>query len=149
MKSISQLHALLCLLSAVACTPLQKEAWRAGQEGRPFPSSDSRQSSSIQRALNTERLKEQVVRSYRPVRRRAVYSSPSDLYVKKKIDNGKCVLLNNGILMEIDPLETIDSMLWLALDEVNVISSNRGSPGYDQLIINLGDKTHAHARTRR
>ena len=51
--------------------------------------------------------------------------------------------------MKIDPLEKIDAMLWMSLDEVRVIRSDRGSIGYDYLIVNLSERTQAHAKIAR
>jgi len=48
--------------------------------------------------------------------------------------------------MKIDPLEKIDAMLWMSFDDVKVVRSDRGSIGYDHLIINLSERTQAHAK---
>lgn len=124
-----------------SCTPLQKEAWRAGQAGEPFPSLTTAPASVAPAGNVTRSANRQPIESNRAL--------SSDLYVEKNINSGEFILLSNGALMQIDPFERLDAMLWLILDEVKVIPSDRGSIGYDFLIINLSERTQAHAKVNR
>jgi len=67
-------------------------------------------------------------------------------WVKKNIDSGTKILLEDGSLWEIDPFDKIDAMLWLPISNITVIESSSGSPGYDYLLINADDGEKAHAK---
>lgn len=67
-------------------------------------------------------------------------------WVDKNIDSGTFILLEDGSLWQIDPLERLDAMLWLTTSSVTVVESSRGSPGYDYLLINTDDGEKAHAK---
>lgn len=67
-------------------------------------------------------------------------------WVQENIDSGKLIILEDGSIWEIDPLEQIDAMLWLPISEITVVTSDRGSPGYDYLLINTDDNEQAHAK---
>jgi hypothetical protein len=67
-------------------------------------------------------------------------------WIQKNIDSGSYIKLEDGSLWEIDALEKIDAMLWLAISNITVVESNNGSPGYDYLLINTDDGEKAHAK---
>jgi len=67
-------------------------------------------------------------------------------WLKKNVDSGTYMVLEDGTLWAIDPLDKIDAMLWLPISNITVIESSSGSPGYDYLLINTDDDEKAHAK---
>lgn len=67
-------------------------------------------------------------------------------WVKKNVDGGSYMILEDQSLWKIDPLDKIDAMLWLPISEITVTESSSGSPGYDYLLINTDDGETAHAK---
>lgn len=67
-------------------------------------------------------------------------------WLKKNIDSGTYMVLEDGTLWAIDPFDKIDAMLWLPISNITVIESSSGSPGYDYLLINTDDGEKAHAK---
>ncbi len=67
-------------------------------------------------------------------------------WVRKNVDSGTYIVLEDGSLWKIDPLDKIDAMLWLPISDITVTKSSRGSPGYDYLLINTDDGEKAHAK---
>jgi len=67
-------------------------------------------------------------------------------WVKKNIDSGTYMVLEDGTLWAIDPFDKIDAMLWLPISNITVIESSSGSPGYNYLLINTDDGEKAHAK---
>lgn len=67
-------------------------------------------------------------------------------WVKKNVERGQFILLEDGSLWEVDRLERLNASLWLPMARVTVLSSSRGSPGYDYLLINTDDGEKAHAK---
>jgi hypothetical protein len=67
-------------------------------------------------------------------------------WIKKNIDSGTYIILEDGSLWKIDPLDRMDAMLWLPMSNITVIESLSGSPGYDYLLINTDDGEKAHAK---
>jgi len=77
----------------------------------------------------------------------ALYAGGSDgHWIKDNIDSGNLLLLEDGSLWKIDPIETANAMLWLPISDVMIIESTDGSPGYDYLIICIDDSEKAHAK---
>ena len=52
--------------------------------------------------------------------RRSSGKSCESHWVEKVIDSGKFVTLEDGSLWEIDPVDTIDTMLWLPANDISV-----------------------------
>ena len=67
-------------------------------------------------------------------------------WIKKKADGGKTIILEDGSVWEIDPFDRISTVLWLVIDDITVVESDDGTPGYDYLLINTDDKEKAHAK---
>jgi hypothetical protein len=67
-------------------------------------------------------------------------------WVQENISSGDFILLEDGSLWKIDPLEKINASLWLPISNIIVIESSAGSPGYDYLLINSDDGEKAHAK---
>ena len=67
-------------------------------------------------------------------------------WVKKNVDSGTYIVLEDGSLWKIDPFDKIDAMLWLPISSITVTKSSGGSPSYDYLLINTGDGEKAHAK---
>lgn len=66
--------------------------------------------------------------------------------IQENIDSGSMMILEDGSIWEIDPLDKIDAMLWLPISNITIIISNSGSLGYDYLLINTDDGEKAHAK---
>lgn len=67
-------------------------------------------------------------------------------WVKRNIDGGTFILLEDRSLWEIDGFDKLDAMLWLPLSNITVTASTSGSPGYGYLLINTDDGEKAHAK---
>lgn len=67
-------------------------------------------------------------------------------WVKKNVDSGTYMILEDGSFWKIDPIVKIEAMLWLPVSEITVLKSKRGSPGYNYLLINIDDGEQAHAK---
>jgi hypothetical protein len=67
-------------------------------------------------------------------------------WVKKNVDSGTYMVLEDGSLWQIDPIDKVDAMLWLPISNITVIESSSGSPGYNYLLINTDDDEKAHAK---
>jgi len=67
-------------------------------------------------------------------------------WIKENIGPGEFILLEDGSLWKIDPLDKIDAYLWLRISNITVIDSSDGSPGYDYLLINTDDGEKAHGK---
>ena len=50
-------------------------------------------------------------------------------WVQKNVDSGTYMILEDGSLWQIDPIDKIDAMLWLPISEITVVESTSGSPG--------------------
>ena len=67
-------------------------------------------------------------------------------WVKNNINSGSFIVLEDNSLWQIDPLSRLDATLWLAMSGIRVVQSNRGSPGYNYLLINTSGGESAHAK---
>lgn len=67
-------------------------------------------------------------------------------WIKKNVDSGTYMILEDGSLWQIDPLDKIDAMLWLPISNITVTESSSGSLGFDYLLINTDDGEKAHAK---
>jgi hypothetical protein len=78
--------------------------------------------------------------------RRSYAGTGEGHWVSKNIGSGEFIVLEDGSLWEIDRLDRIDASLWLSTSDITVVESDRGSPGYDYLLINTDDGEKAHAK---
>lgn len=80
-----------------------------------------------------------------PAIRPAYGGMGSKHWIKRNLDNGTMILLEDGSLWEIDPMDKLNASLWLAISPISVIASKGGSLGYEYLLINTdgGEKAHA------
>ena len=67
-------------------------------------------------------------------------------WVKKNVDSGTYMILEDRSLWKVDPLDKINAKLWLPISDITVTESSSGSPGYDYLLINTDDGEKAHAK---
>lgn len=67
-------------------------------------------------------------------------------WVMENVNSGTYMILEDGSLWKIDPIDKIDAMLWLPVSEITVLKSRRGSPGYNYLLVNTDDGEQAHAK---
>ncbi|WP_414664845.1 hypothetical protein [Horticoccus sp. 23ND18S-11] len=83
-----------------------------------------------------------------PPKKETYIGTGSEHWLKQNIDRGAMLLLEDGSLWDVDPLDKIDAMLWLPITNVRVLESTKGSPGYDYLIVNTDDGEKVHAKYR-
>jgi hypothetical protein len=70
-----------------------------------------------------------------------LYSSPGDgHWIKSKSDDGTIITLEDGSVWQVDPLDRIDTSLWLPITDITVVESDDG-----YLLINTDDGEKAHA----
>ena len=67
-------------------------------------------------------------------------------WIQENIDSGSKMILEDGSIWEIDPLDKIDAMLWLPISDITIVTSDNGSSGYEYLLINTDDGEKAHAK---
>jgi hypothetical protein len=67
-------------------------------------------------------------------------------WIKKNVDRGTYIILEDGSLWQIDPVDKVYAMLWLPISNITVTKSSSGSPGFDYLLINTDDGEKAHAK---
>lgn len=67
-------------------------------------------------------------------------------WIQENINSGELLILEDGTLWKIDPLDVIVSILWLPLSDIIVKESSSGSVGYDYLLINTDDREMVHAK---
>lgn len=67
-------------------------------------------------------------------------------WIQENIDSGSMMVLEDGSIWGIDPLDKIDAMLWLPISNITIVTSDNGSPGYEYLLINTDDGEKAHAK---
>jgi len=67
-------------------------------------------------------------------------------WIQTNVNNGDFIVLEDGSLWKVDPLDKIDASLWLPVSEISVIEDDSGSPGYNYLLINTDDSEKAHAK---
>ena len=67
-------------------------------------------------------------------------------WIRENVDGGRFILLEDNSFWQVDPLDRIDTILWLPVSDVTVLESSSGSPGYNYLLINTDDGEQAHAR---
>lgn len=67
-------------------------------------------------------------------------------WIKKTLDRGTHIILEDGSFWQIDPLDKIQAMLWLPLSDITVAESASGLRGYDYLLINTDDGKKVHAK---
>ena len=67
-------------------------------------------------------------------------------WIKENVGQGSLMILEDGTLWQIDPMDKIDAMLWLPISTIAVVRSASGSPGYDYLLVNTDDDEKAHAK---
>jgi hypothetical protein len=65
-------------------------------------------------------------------------------WVKKKMDRGRFVMLEDRSLWRIGPTDRIDSRLWLSLEEIVV--TNSGNPRYPYRLVNTDSSNAVAAR---
>jgi hypothetical protein len=67
-------------------------------------------------------------------------------WIQENSDNGSMIVLEDGSIWKIDPLDKIDAMLWLPISSITVVTSDNGSAGYEYLLINTDDGEKVHAK---
>lgn len=68
----------------------------------------------------------------------------SDHWIQKVIDSGKIILLEDGSLWEVSPLDVITSILWLPVSNIYVVESE--NPLYPYKLINTDDGESVEAK---
>jgi hypothetical protein len=159
-KTMKQLTLIIAVLVSASASAM---AWEyndiVDEMGRDAPEHQARVFSTKQDAKPTlsksatqEGIKEGVAfrvsngteRDEKPtnIHRFGVYVSPRDgHWVQSKTDDGSIVTLEDGSVWQIDPLDQIDTTLWLPMTEITVVETGSG-----YLLINTDDGEKAHAR---
>ena len=76
------------------------------------------------------------------IREFGLYVSPGEgHWVQSKTDDGSIVILEDGSVWQIDPVDQIDTALWLPMTDITVVEVVGG-----YLLINTDDGEKAHAR---
>ncbi len=83
---------------------------------------------------------------YRVIRPRHFLDVGGRHWIKKNIDRGAYILLEDGSLWEVDRFEKLNAMLWLPMSNITIAESSRGNFGYDYLLINTDDGESVHAK---
>jgi hypothetical protein len=60
------------------------------------------------------------------------------------MDDGNLVKLEDGSLWQVEPIDVVDSALWLALDNITVIEGD--DPGYTYKLINTDENEIVNAK---
>ena len=70
------------------------------------------------------------------------YSSPGDgHWIKSQSDDGTIITLEDDSVWQVDPLDRIDTSLWLPITDITVVESDDG-----YLLINTDDGEKANAQ---
>jgi hypothetical protein len=71
-------------------------------------------------------------------------ASESGHWIKKNIDGGAMILLENGMIWGVEPFNKFETSLWLPIDSITIVESSDGMPGYTHVLINgdAGEKAH-------
>jgi hypothetical protein len=67
-------------------------------------------------------------------------------WLKKNIDDGSLLLLDDGSIWEVQRLDRLDSRFWLEFTSITIAESTDGLLGYDFLLINTDDGEKVHAK---
>lgn len=103
----------------------QKEALRAHVEAMLMKVISARQSSPAKKA----------------------YRSTGDgHWIKKNIDRGNNIVLEDGSLWQISPIDRIDTALWLPISNITVQQYTEASGPYEYILINTSDRNKACAK---
>lgn len=111
--------------------------WRAQQQA----DAETAKLTAIQQA-EQDVLGQQEKKAQKEIQKAAPASAPvvsvgGGHWVKKVLDGRKIIELEDGSLWQVDPLDRIDSALWLPLDNITVIEGD--DPGYPYKIVNTDD----------
>tara|TARA_Y100001954_G_scaffold100286_1_gene109257 strand:- start:119 stop:673 length:555 start_codon:yes stop_codon:yes gene_type:complete len=60
-------------------------------------------------------------------------------WIKKNIDRGTYIVLEDGSTWKVSLVDKIDASLWLPISNIIVVRTNNGLPGYDYDLINKDD----------
>jgi len=72
------------------------------------------------------------------------YGVDSDHWIQKVIDSGKIILLEDGSIWEVSPLDVITSILWLPVSNIYVVESENSL--YPYKLINTDDGESVEAK---
>jgi hypothetical protein len=67
-------------------------------------------------------------------------------WIRSKADNGAMVTFEDGSLWEINPLDRIDTVLWLPVDNITVMKASSPVGDYKYTLINTKDGEKALAK---
>lgn len=82
--------------------------------------------------------------SYRGVGNCSAYAGAgSGHWVTEKTDDGAVVILEDGSVWQIDPMDRLDTMLWLPTSDITVIETDDSPMSY--VLVNTDDREKAGA----
>jgi hypothetical protein len=73
------------------------------------------------------------------------YGGSTGHWITKNIDNGAIIILEDRSIWKVDPFDKTNSMLWLPISNITVISSSDNFR-YDYLLINEDTNEKVHAK---
>ncbi len=65
-------------------------------------------------------------------------------WLKERIDSGNSIQLEDDSLWQVNPIDRINSSLWLPVDDIAVVESQ--DPSYPYFLINTVDKEKVEAK---
>ena len=65
-------------------------------------------------------------------------------WIQKVIDGGKLILLEDGSMWEVSPLDIVTTCIWLPVSDISVVSGK--DPVYPYMLINTDDGEMANAK---
>jgi len=75
----------------------------------------------------------------------ATYATGGGHWIHDNSD-GKIITLEDGSLWQIDPLDQVDTMLWLPATSITVVRDSHALGDYIYLFVNKDDGERAHAK---
>jgi len=141
LKGLKELRPLKSLKELKSLKPIFSKEWsRTPAEVLFLGGNTAAHAQSMQKLLSVADQKRSVAHS------KAYLGVGGGHWIKKNVDSGTYIILEDGSLWEIDPFDKIDAMLWLPISNITVIESSSGSPSYDYMLINTDDGEKAHAK---
>lgn len=67
-------------------------------------------------------------------------------WIKEIIDGGSTLVLEDGSIWQIDPMDRMSTMLWLPINRIRIMDSSKRYDGYPYLLINTDRREEVHAK---
>ena len=117
-----------------------------GKPGAPLREEDARAELALQRERQRE-LIDIIIRSRGGAPSRGRLSGVGNgHWIKKNVNRGEFIILEDGSLWAVAPLEKLDASVWMTMSKITVLQSSHGPPGYDYQLVNTDDGKAVHAK---